>query len=260
MEGRPALASLTQGRPHAYASFMGLKGILEKMKLVESEEAPTETPAAAPKATAPPPAIRRPGMPSAAPAPSMKDIIQRVPPARIDEQSLPGSEEVPDFPAIYKASGIKDPAHGFTAYKVLEILSSPDFAALDTKAKAGALSGFLRMNPSGPVPIEDVIQDALARDNALDGFEAFLRQKLEARNADREKENASLQAAIDELARKNKEKMQANLEAMAKEQERFASWQTRKRIEENKLFEAVGPFVEKNPVSVGNSPSETRNA
>ena len=190
----------------------------------------------------------------------MKDIIQRVPPARIDEQSLPGSEEVPDFPAIYKASGIKDPAHGFTAYKVLEILSAPDFAALDAKAKAAALSGFLRMSPSGPVAIEDVIQDALARDSALDGFEAFLRQKLEARNADREKENASLQAAIDEMARKNKEKMQANLEAMAKEQERFASWQARKRIEENKLFEAVGPFVEKNPVSVGNSTSETKDA
>ena len=238
---------------------MGLKGILEKMKLVESDEPAPEASVAAIRAVPSSTSVRKPGVPPA-PPPPMKDIIQRVPPARIDEQSLPGTEEVPDFPAIYKASGIKDPAHGFTAYKVLEILSSPDFAALDTKAKAGALSGFLRMNPSGPVPIEDVIQDALARDNALDGFEAFLRQKLEARNADREKENASLQAAIDEMARKNKEKMQANLEAMAKEQERFATWQARKRIEENKLFEAVGPFVEKNPVSVGNSTHETKNA
>jgi len=260
VEDGSTLSSLTPGRPHAYASFMGLKGILEKMKLVESEDGPVETPAAPPKATAPVTAPRRPGLPPAPPPPAMKDIIQRVPPARIDDPSLPGSEEVPDFPAIYKASGIKDPAHGFTAYKVLEILSAPDFAALDTKAKAAALSGFLRMSPSGPVPIEDVIQDALARDNALDGFEAFLRQKLEARNADREKENAALQAAIDEMARKNKEKMQANLEAIAREQERFASWQARKRIEEQKLFEAVGPFVEKNPVSVGNSSPETKHA
>ena len=238
---------------------MGLKGILEKMKLVESDGPPADASVAAVRAVPSSTAARKPGVPQA-PPPAMRDIIQRVPPARIDEQSLPGSEEVPDFPAIYKASGIKDPAHGFTAYKVLEILSSPDFATLDTKAKAAALSGFLRMSPSGPVPIEDVIQDALARDSALDGFEAFLRQKLEARNADREKENASLQAAIDEMARKNKEKMQANLEAMTREQERFASWQARKRIEEHKLFEAVGPFVEKNPVSVGNSSSEAKDA
>ena len=80
----------------------------------------------------------------------------------------------------------------------------------------------------------------------------------EARNADRETENASLQAGIDELSRKNREKIQANLEAMAREQERFASWQARKRIEEQKLFEAVGPFVEKNPVSVGDSTPEPK--
>jgi hypothetical protein len=187
----------------------------------------------------------------------MVDIIHKVPAARLDQQSLPGGNDIPDFPDIYKASGIKDPIHGFTAYKVLEILSSPDFASLDSKAKAAALSGFLRMSPSGPVPIADVIQDALARDTALDGFEGFLRMKLDARRADRDKENAALQAGIDELARKNRELIQANLEAMAKEQERFASWQARKRIEEQKLFEAVGPFVEKNPVSVGNSSSET---
>jgi hypothetical protein len=236
---------------------MGLKGILEKMKLVESEEATAEISVAAIRAVPSSAAARKPGSPGAPPA-SLKEILQKVPPPRLDEQSLAGKDEIPDFPSIYKASGIKDPGHGFTAYKVLEILSSPDFAALDGKAKAAALSGFLRMNPAGPVPIEDVIQDALARDNALDGFEGFLRAKLEARRADREKENASLQAAIDELTRKNREKMQANLDALAREQDHFAAWQARKRIEEQKLFEAVGPFVETNPVSVGNASPESK--
>ena len=233
---------------------MGLKGILEKMKLVESDEpAVAETLQAAPKPVIAPAMARRPASATLAAQPSMNEIIHRVPPPRLDEQSLAPGADIPDFPSIYRASGVKDPAHGFTAYKVLEILSSPDFAALDLKAKAAALSGFLRMNPSGPVPIEDVIHDALARDNALDGFEGFLRMKLDARNADREKENASLQAGIDELTRKNREKIQINVEAAEAEQKRFAEWQARKRIEESKLFEAVGPFIEKNPVSVGNT-------
>ena len=238
---------------------MGLKGILEKMKLVESDEPEAEASVAAVRAVPSSTAPRKPVAPQP-PPPSMKDIIHRVPAPRLDEQSLSGNDDIPDFPSIYKASGVKDPAHGFTAYKVLEILSAADFEALDAKAKAAALSGFLRMNPAGPVPIEDVIQDALARDTALDGFEGFLRMKLDARKADREKENAALQAGIDELARKNRETIQANLEAIAKEQERFASWQARKRIEEQKLFEAVGPFVEKNPVSVGDSSHETKDA
>ncbi|MEO5760847.1 MAG: hypothetical protein ABIR28_00920 [Vicinamibacteria bacterium] len=196
--------------------------------------------------------MRRP-LPPAHPTPSMDEIIHRVPAPRLDEQSLTPGKDIPDFASIYKASGVKDPVHGFTAYKVLEILSSSDFETLDMKAKAAALSGFLRMNPTGPVPIEDVIHDALARDNALDGFEGFLRMKLDARNSDREKENASLQAGIDDLVRRNKEKIQANLDAAAEEHKRFAEWQARKRIEESKLFEAVGPFIEKNPVSVGNA-------
>ena len=233
---------------------MGLKGLLEKMKLVESDGPPDEP---GPTPSAPAPAAKRAAAPppSAHPASrtSISEIIHKVPPPRLDEQSLAGGDEIPDFPAIFKASGVKDPAHGFTAYKVPEILSSADFAALDPKSKAAALSGFLRMNPSGPVPIADVIQDALARDSALDGFEGFLRMKVDARRADRDKENAALQAGIDELTRKNRELIQANLDAIAKEQERFASWQARKRIEEQKLFEAVEPFVEKNPVTVGNS-------
>jgi hypothetical protein len=243
---------------------MGLKGLLEKMKLVESDE-PQEEPAplpASPAPAAPPrrPPAASPGSRPSAPSATMGEIIHKVPAPRLDEQSLAGGDEIPDFPSIYKASGVKDPAHGFTAYKVLEILSSPDFAALDGKAKAAALSGFLRMNPSGAVAIADVIQDALARDNALDGFEGFLRMKLDARRADREKEIAALQAGIDELTRKNRELIQANLDAISKEQDRFATWQARKRIEEQKLFEAVEPFVEKNPVSVGNSTTETGSA
>jgi hypothetical protein len=237
---------------------MGLKGILEKMKLVESDEPEAEAPAkgASVESIRAVPS-RRPN-PATAPPP-MAEIIQRTPAPKLDEKAVSGGAEIPDFVAIYKASGIKDPAHGFTAYKVLEILSSSDFEALDGKAKAAALSGFLRMNPSGPVAIADIVQDAVARDGALDNFENFLRGKLDAKRAEKDKENAALQAEIDELTAKNREKMQANLDALATDQDRFATWQARKRIEENKLFEAIGPFVEKNPVSVGSGGSSPEN-
>jgi hypothetical protein len=227
---------------------MSLKDVLGKMKLVElDEQAPRPVPLSPP---APPAAGRRPASPARS---SIGAILATVPaPPPVDAQALQkAGDEIPDFAAIYSASGVKDPAHGYSAYKVLEILSSADFAALDARAKAAALSGFLRMNPSGPVPIGDVIQDAVARDQALDGFEGFLRKKLESRGHELEQENAALQAEIDELTRRNQEKMQANSRALEGERQRLAEWQARKRIEERKLFEAVAPFVEQNPVSVG---------
>jgi hypothetical protein len=160
-----------------------------------------------------------------------------------------GGVEIPDFETIYRSAGITDPPHGFSAYKVLEILSSPEFAPLESKAKAAALAGFLKMNPTGPVPLADVIQDAVRRDQALDKFEEILRANLARRAEQIASENARLQAEIDELTRRNRELMEANRRKTEAEQEQLALWLARKRIEERRLFNAVGPFVEENPIS-----------
>jgi len=181
----------------------------------------------------------------------MGDVLKAAPKPKIDEAAANKAGDVPDFPSIYQAAGVKDPPHGFSAYKVLEIFSSPEFEGLDPRAKAAALSGFLKMNPGGPVPIAHVIQDAVARDQALDGFEEFLHKKLEARREELDKENAKLQDEIDEITRRNKEKMDANRRTLEAEKERFGTWQARKRIEERRLFDAVAPFVEENPVTLG---------
>ena len=242
---------------------MGLKEVLEKMKLVEVEEAEAPAPPqppARPGGTVSPPPPRRPGAPPPPPPPgrpNLGEVMKSVaPPKAVDESALPagaasGLGDIPDFAAIYKASGVTPPAHGFSAEKVLEILSAPEFEALDARAKAAALMGFMKMNPSGPVPLADVIQDAVKRDQALDGFEGFLAKKLEQRQAQLDQESAALQREIDEVTRRNREKMEQNGKALESEKERFATWQARKRIEERRLFDAVAPFVEENPVTLG---------
>jgi hypothetical protein len=239
---------------------MGLKEVLSKMKLVELT--PEETASAVPLVTPKPPV---PGPPA-----DIRDLLGTLPEAPpIDEKKLAaeaagagdaggdggeGGSEIPDFPAIYRAAGVGDPAHGYSAYKVLEIFGSPGFSALDTRAKAAALVGFLNMNPTGPVPITDVVQDAVRRDQALDKFEEFLRRKLDERTAQIEKDNAQLQAEIDEVTRRNRERMEANRIAIETEQARLSRWLVMKRAEERKLFDAVNPFVEQNPISTADAP------
>jgi hypothetical protein len=241
---------------------MGLKEVLSKMRIVELD--PDEVAAAAPSAAgmatpgAPGPKAPLPGSPG--PPADIRDLLGGIPePPVIDERKLPAESadegaEIPDFPAIYRAAGVTDPAHGYSAYKVLEIFASPGFATLDTRAKAAALTGFLNMNPSGPVPITDVVQDAVRRDQALDKFEDFLRNKLAARSDEIDKKNAQLQAEIDEVSRRNRETMEANRGAIEAEQARLSRWLTIKRAEERKLFDAVNPFVEKNPISTADTP------
>lgn len=248
---------------------MGLRDVLSKMKLVEMEPRPGDAgdPAGLDSPTAPA------AGPSARPQPtSVEDILASIPktPPWIDEKVLApapappprsasgaasagnesaGSVEIPDFETIYRSAGITDPAHGYSASKVQEILSSPEFAPLESKAKAAALSGFLKMNPTGPVPIADVIQDAVRRDQALDKFEEILRANLARRAEQIESDNARLQAEIDELTRRNRELMEANRQTLEAEQEKLSVWKTRKKIEEHRLFEAIAPFVEENPIT-----------
>jgi vacuolar-type H+-ATPase subunit I/STV1 len=99
------------------------------------------------------------------------------------------------------------------------------------------------------VAISSVIQDAVRRDQALDKFEEFLRGKLTSAADALERENAKLQAEIDELARRHREAMAQNRRRLDAERARFDAWLERKRSEEARLHEAVAPFVEANPVS-----------
>ena len=254
---------------------MGLKDVLAKIRLLEVEETPdlpkpvaardrsesTPRPAAGPSKPAAGTAAASPsGGRTGGTATTMEEILRTLPPVEIDEKALPATasdgadDGEPSFADIYRAAAIKDPAHGFGAYKVLEILRSDAFAGLDMKAKASALSGFLKMNPAGPVPIQDVIQDAVKRDQALDAFEALRKRKLETRAREVEQDNTRLQAEIDAVARKNRELMEASRQALEIERRRLADWLAKKRSEERKLYDAVSPFIDPNPVTLSGGP------
>lgn len=232
---------------------MGLKEVLSRMKLVELSTEESQSPMAPPSFSAANEV--KGGLPG--PPTDIRDLLGTMPePPSIDESKLPddAEEDIPDdFGAIYKAAGVIDPAHGYTCYKVLEIFASPGFTSMDTRSKASALTGFLNMNPSGPVPVTDIVQDAVRRDQALDKFEEFMRAKLVKRNEEIDKENAALQGEIDEVIRRNREKIEANRIALETEQAKLSRWQVIKRAEERKLFDAVNPFVESNPISTADT-------
>lgn len=238
---------------------MGLKDVLVKLKLVEVEGgvAPAgvgDSPElAALLSKLPPPApIDERKLAAAAPRPAAKPApsgAAPAPPAAAEAAAGDPLIDLPAFDAIYRAAGIETPKHGFTAEKVLEMLASPELAALDGKARAGALAAFLKMNPAGAVPITDIVEDAVRRDQALDQFERFLQGKLAERSTTADRDNARLQAEIDELVRANREKMDANRRAIDAARERFETWRATKKAEERRLAQAVEPFVEGSPIT-----------
>ena len=70
---------------------------------------------------------------------------------------------------IYRAAGIMVPRKGYTINKVVEMLNSEHMRGLSKEMKRAAL--LMALDAAG-VPVGQVQQDAKARQEALDSYEA----------------------------------------------------------------------------------------
>jgi len=170
---------------------------------------------------------------------------QGPPPAFASGVSNPTS-----FAEIYQAAEIHPPAHGFTIEKVGDMLRSEHIRNLPRDVKKSSV--LVALEAVG-APIQDVIQDAMKRDQALDTFESVQERSLNQLETQKTKENQEIQAEIDRLLADHKARIQANNDAIAKEKERFFAWRLKKQEEEQKIADSVSYFVTENPITGGHA-------
>ena len=166
-------------------------------------------------------------------------------PAKFSSQPPPGSAS---FEEIYQAAEIHPPAHGFTIMKVGEMLRSEHIRNLPRDVKRSSV--LVALEAAG-APLQDVIEDAVKRDRALDTFERVQEKSVNDLEAAKGKENQQIQAEMDRVVAEYKSRMQANADAVAREKERFDAWRLKKQEEEQKISDAVSYFVTENPITTG---------
>lgn len=147
---------------------------------------------------------------------------------------------------IYEAAEIQPPPHGYTILKVAEMLKSEHIRNLPREVKRSSI--LVALEAAG-ASLDDVIQDAVRRDRALDAFEAVQQRALEELEARKAQENQQIQAELDRLMAEYRGRIQANNDAVAAERERFFGWRLQKQEEERKIAEAVSYFVNENPIT-----------
>ena len=152
------------------------------------------------------------------------------------------------FAEIYKAAEIQTPTHGFDVQKVADLLQSSHIKDMPPDMKRSSV--LLALEASG-VKIQEIIQDAVRRDKALDAYEKVRRRAAEELEARKTEENRQIQAEIDKLVAEQKSRMQINTEAILRERETFSTWLKDKQKEEAKIADTIGHFVSENPVTVG---------
>ncbi len=220
-------------------------GLLEKLGLIYRDgEADVPTQASELPTTAPQ---------QAASGPAARPVVEGPPLPEVEVDATVAEQQAgaDDFSLdqVYASARIQEPAHGFTVYRLIEMLEGEELRDLDAPTRARVITGMLKRLPTGAVEVGDIVKDAALRDRALDAFERFLADRQTRRNQEVEEKNRGLQQEIDELTRVNTEQMQANLATLEAERTRFERWRSRKRVEEERLYAAVAPFVEANPIT-----------
>ncbi|MGA7924774.1 MAG: hypothetical protein WCA20_02135 [Candidatus Sulfotelmatobacter sp.] len=154
------------------------------------------------------------------------------------------------FEEIYKAAEIPPPPQGYSILKISHMLESERHRNLASDVKKSSI--LVALDAAG-IDIKDVIQDAIRRDRALDGYERVQQRSAEELEERKNKENREIQAQIDKYVTEQRAKIQSNNEEVSREKERFSGWRLKKQQEEKKIADAVGYFVAENPITTGDA-------
>jgi hypothetical protein len=128
------------------------------------------------------------------------------------------------------------------------MLQSEHIRNLPAEVKRSSI--LLALDAAG-VKLQDIIEDAVRRDRALDTFERVQQKAVEDLEKRKTEENRQIQEELDRLVSEHRARMQANSDAVAKERERFFSWRLQKQQEEQKIADTVSHFVTENPITRG---------
>jgi hypothetical protein len=196
--------------------------------------------------------------PSASAAQAVADIAATIAP---EPKFTTAVANPASFNEIYTAAEIQPPAHGFTIMKVAEMLHSEHLHNLPREVKRSSV--LVALEASG-APLQDVIEDAVKRDRALDTFERVQQRSVTELETRKTQENQQIQSEMDRIMAEHRSRMQANQDEVAKEKERFFAWRLKKQEEEQKIADAVSYFVVENPITTGGAaaappaPSDSR--
>jgi regulator of extracellular matrix RemA (YlzA/DUF370 family) len=186
----------------------------------------------------------------APPPPEAREIepetFEVAPPKTVARSAV--AADVADFGAVYEEAGIELPLHGYGIDKVAEMLESKRLATLQREVKATAVLAALE---AASVPIRDVIEDAVKRDKALDAFEAAKGREAQELRGKSEVRLQAIRGEIEAFLKEKNGEMEGIKNAREAADRAILDLQTRKRREEQRLFDVVAHFIEggENPIT-----------
>ena len=169
---------------------------------------------------------------------------EETPPARAPASAvMPAASTVPKygpFEQIYQTAAVKPPRLAYGILKVAEMMNSSHLSSLSPEARRCSL--LMALEAAG-AEIEDLLQDAVVRQRALNDYEEAQSNKLQSFEQSKLEENKKIQQELDRLTAQYMARIQANLDEVAREQDNFHAWQRTKQLESQRITEAAAYCV-----------------
>jgi hypothetical protein len=144
------------------------------------------------------------------------------------------------FEQIYENSASKPARTDYSILKVVEMLNSQHLSGMSAEAKRASLMMALE---AANVDVEDVLQDAVARQRALNDYDETQQAWLGSFENVKLEENRRIQAELDRLTGQYMARIQNNLDEVAHAQDDLRNWQKQKQLEAQHITEAANYCV-----------------
>jgi hypothetical protein len=168
---------------------------------------------------------------------TLKDLTSEIRSGEVRALAELQAELTIPFDSIFQSAGVSLGTKGWTVDKLQQFVTSEP---LRNKSKEEIQKSVLdRLNSDG-VPVEEVVRDAIARDQALDSFEAMVRAKMENRLEERHRRIQEIQSQIIKLQEESAE-LSNTIKA---EEEKWREWEKLKRARERELASVLGYIVD----------------
>jgi hypothetical protein len=136
------------------------------------------------------------------------------------------------YEKVFESAGIQGLSNGWCAEQLVQLLQSKPHKEMDRKALQLAV---LEKLAAGNVTAQELIKDAVAKDQALDAFEDFVGKKMKDRFSARQMRMVEIEKEITVL---RQEQMRLGQEDQG-ETRQLSEWQRKKGDYEKEILEAV---------------------
>lgn len=165
-----------------------------------------------------------------------KEVDVNQPSAPPAEAGSVKQEQMLSYEDIYRAAGIMNPVLGYGIHKVVAMLNSERIRDLSNEIKRASV--LMALDAAG-ASLDEVLQDATRRQQALTAYESAKRKQLDDFEAAKTRENAHIEEEMERVRAHYAERMQRNRDLIAEEKEALRNWQMATQHEVQRITEVM---------------------